>query len=198
MDEVEAHRAEVRSLAGGRLASVRYVTIDCARLNGLTTPPGPREVAAADEWAAWAARTWRYDAGDTLDYGLELTMADGRICSAAWDPPSQHEGMDLLEVPMVGGLLDPQGNLAVWDVSATPDWAPLIGTVLTDIDLHYLPWDASDPQGGYWCPRATLHFADLAVQLILVQADAASPELLRSATNLVALFPPQGLPTWSD
>lgn len=177
-----------RRLAGLRLAAVRYFEADYERSNG-----DADEARFVTGSAEWDKPRWRFDEGDSLDYGLELETSGGRVFSITWDPPGTVEGIGIREEPMIGHALPTGRNIAVWDVSEDPRWQSLVGNVVSDVTMHYSPWDDS---GAWWCDRITLLIGDVPVELLLAEFASATQEVVPSATNVAVLIQPSRLPGW--
>ena len=90
---------------------VRYVTIDYRRHELDIDMRGARTVVDPVEWEE---PPFEFPGGHTLDYGVELEMAGGRIWSVTWDPPGNTEGLAVYRDEFISGL----GDVAVWDVSS--------------------------------------------------------------------------------
>jgi hypothetical protein len=180
-----------RRLVGLRLQAVRYVDIDYFREDVAAGHAGPRPVTAAE----WRAPVWRCAGFDSVDYGVELQMQGGRVFSMTWDPPGMREGIGLRELPLLGTGVRADADVAIWDVSERSGWAGLLGADVTDVRLHYTPWD--DHDGGFWCPRITIRLGGAAVELLLGQA-GPDGQLEPAADNVAVLFDPARLPDWDQ
>lgn len=189
--DVAERRARARRLEGARLAAVRYVTIDYRReeLHPSLHGAGPRLIEDHDEWKQ---PTWKFDGFDSMDYGFDLSTDDGRVFSVTWDPPGWHEGISLREEPLLGVSVRSEADVAIWDVSRDSGWAPLVGARITRVELRYRPW--SDAEGGFWCPQISIAVEDVAIEVIM--ADADQGRLAPSADNVAVLFSPTVLPAW--
>lgn len=190
--EAQARRTEANALVGERIQAVRYFNIDYRRfeLQPELVDQGPREIDAEDEWDA---PTWRFAGFDTLDYGLEIATTSGLVFSLTWDPPGDHEGIGLQPTPMIGSGVRPDAYVAVWDLScARGSWTHIIGTRVTRVDLHYLPWDKAG--GPLWCPRITICCERGSVDVVM--GTARDGQLVPSADDVAVLHPGQPLPPW--
>lgn len=188
-EDVAARRSHARQLEGLHVESVLYVNLDYDRERISPGSSGPRQVV---EPAELADPTWRLPGCDSLDYGLELTTACGRIFSVTWDPPGPHEGLGLREAPLLSTLRN-DANVALWDATDVSRWRSIIRGPVVNVDPHYLPWDAAPT--GYWCPQVTLHFGSHRVELLLGEGDPVGT-LRPSADNVLVLFDPDSLPSW--
>lgn len=64
---------------------------------------------------------------------------------------------------------------------------------VTDVQLHYLPWD--DYIRGFWCTRITVR-SGAAVAELLLGGDGRDGQLSPAADNVAVLFDPPQLPEW--
>jgi hypothetical protein len=189
LDEVQERRQHARRLAGLQLAAVRYCEIDYTMPDRQEGQQGPRSVVDETEWRK---PSFRYDFGDSTDYGVELETACGRVFTVSWDSPGRHEGLWLRELPLVGEAVLAEANTAIWDVSRAGRWDRFIGHKISDVWLHYRPWAPND---GYWCTRVTISIRGSDIQLLGGQAEAGQT-LAPSADNVAVIFPPRRLPEW--
>jgi hypothetical protein len=178
-----------RRLVGRELKSVRYYDIDYRREDWAAGRTGPRIIL---NQAEWSQPTWAYADCDSLDFGIDLEVTDGSVFSVTWDPPGQQEGLGLRQERLLDQAFRPDIWAAVWDVSSRSRWTPLVGRAVTDVQLHYLPWQ---PPEGFWCPRITLRFGAARVELCLGQGESGR-EVSPSADNVAVLFDPDALPGW--
>lgn len=183
--EVAERRTEARQLAGGRLASVRYLTLDYRGWDLGYRDGGLRTITDATEWQD---PTWLGEGFHSVDHEVELHTADGRVFSIGWDSPGQIESLRFMSGSQIG---DYSGG-AVWDVSDWPPWADCIGKPVDDVLLHYHPWSESDP--GYWCTRATIVVDGNRVEVMLGGWASPSSALGPAADNLAVLLDPSALP----
>ncbi len=70
----------------------------------------------------------------------------------------------------------------------------MVGTRITSVDLHYIPWDAESE--SFWCPHITIRGQDSAVEVIL--ADSEGGALTPSADNVAVLHLGKALPDWNN
>lgn len=163
MAEVEERRRHAQLMVGAVLASVSYVTIDYERLARFPELEltGPRQIR---DPAEWADPQWLCPEFDTVDYGIELVMADGRVFSSTWDPPGDIEGIGLRAVPLLGTGVAADADVAIWDVSGQRRWRDKCAHEITKVELSYRPWGAGN---GFWCPAVQLHFKSTSVELVL-------------------------------
>lgn len=187
--EVKERRQHAQRLVGLQLATVRYCDIDYAMLDRPAGQEGPRRVISAAEWQE---PSFRYEVGDSTDYGVELQTACGRVFTVSWDSPGWHEGIWLRELPLVGEAVLPNANTAIWDVSHAGRWDRFVGHEISDVRLHYRPWA---PDDGYWCTRITVTVCGGDVQFLGGQAGTGQT-LAPSADDIAVLFPPAPLPEW--
>lgn len=188
LDEVQERRQHARRLIGLQLGAVGYCQIDYAMPDRPAGQEGPRHVVNEGEWQE---PSFRFGFGDSVDYGVELKTACGRLFTVSWDSPGCHEGIWLRELPLVGEAVLANANAAIWDVSGAGRWDRFIGCEISDVWLHYRPWVSDD---GYWCTRVTLTIDGSDVQLLAGQADAG--QLAPAADNIAVLFPAARLPEW--
>ena len=174
-DEAERQAAEarVKRLVGERIEHVRYVEL--------------RYSEARPFWNMAAAF-------DTLDFGCELGLASGATWAAIWEQAGHNEGL-LLYGGNLAERLSAEANPAVWDVTTSSRWAPVVGRSITDITLYWgrseweQTWPEPRPHGvSDWCSwTATLHF-DSGEQVILTLGDANNDGTLAPAPDNVAIF----------
>jgi hypothetical protein len=184
--EVEEAREHARRLIGLRLAEVRYVDLDYLRPDRPDGSTGPRLATGEEDWRE---PTWRYDFGDSVDYGIELETTCGRVFTVTWDSPGWHEGIWVREMPLIGEAVVAEANVVVWNVSRAGRWDRFVGPVIEDVRLAYQPWA---PDDGYWCSRITVTILDADIQLLLGEG-GADQQLHPSADNISVLFPPRAL-----
>ncbi|GAB2718031.1 hypothetical protein GCM10027038_15480 [Arthrobacter bambusae] len=163
MADVEERRRHAGLMVGAVLASVNYLTIDNERLERFPELEltGPRQITDPDEWAD---PPWFCPEFDTVDYGIELVMADGRVFSSTWDPPGDMEGIGLRAVPLLGTGVAAGADVAIWDVSGHRPWGDRCTQEIKGVEVNYEPWGAS---GGFWCPTIQIHFKSTSVELML-------------------------------
>ncbi|HEX7167784.1 MAG TPA: hypothetical protein VF230_12455 [Acidimicrobiales bacterium] len=147
----DAWIAFARALEGRRLATVRYLDIDYRRHDVAPDYDGLREIT--DE-GQWAAPTFEFPGGHTVDFGVELETDDGFVYSVTWTPPGDTEGLEVHHEALAGGALSDRPSAAVWDVSTRTTWRAFLGHVVTRVDVHYEPWDDA---GAWWCMRLEFH-----------------------------------------
>jgi hypothetical protein len=190
--EVLARQQEADGLVGRQIRSVKYFTLDYNRheLHPGLVDSGPRAVRDDN---GLGEPMWAYDGFDTLDYGLELIAESGEVFSLTWDPPGEREGIGVQPVPMIGRGVRRDADVAVWDAgSLSAAWRPLVGSKLTRVDLHYLPWDENGQ--SRWCPRITIGTDRGSVEVIM--GDESDGVLVPSADNVAVLHPGIALPAW--
>ncbi len=186
-DERVRHAAR---LVGLSIAAVRYFDIDYGRSERGIEEAGPRSIT---DTAEWALPSWRFEGADSLDYGLELETAEGRVFSITWDPPGPIEGIGIREEPLLGNALRPDAEIAVWDVSEQGRWHDHLG-VVSAVTMHYEPWD--DDSGAWWCDRITIHIGPSVVEILLAEVAPDTKAIAKSADSVVVLFNPAELPVW--
>ncbi|MGB3543435.1 hypothetical protein [Rubrivirga sp.] len=114
----------VEALFGGRIARVRYHEIDYLGLDG--------EPLAVPAWNGSPDF-------DSLDYGFELTMDDGRTYHVTWGAEFAQYGVTAQAKP----LHDVSAN-RVWDVSAASRWALLLGKQIVAADVFWSWFELAD------------------------------------------------------
>jgi hypothetical protein len=167
--------------------AVRYVNFDYTMPDRPEDLRGARTVTSEQEWREPA---WRYEFGDSVDWGVGLGTACGRLFTVTWDAPGWHEGIWLREAPVMTG----DANVAIWDVSHAGRWDDFIGPQISDVLLHYRPFG---PDDGYWCSRITIKVLGHGVELLLGEGQA-DQTLSPSADNIAVVFPPAQLPKWEQ
>jgi hypothetical protein len=190
--EAASRRQEAEGLVGQRIRTIRYVTIDYRReeLHPDLIDGGPRTIHAASEWNE---PTWAYDAFDAMDYGLEVVTEAGATFSVTWDPPGEREGIGLQPVPLLGGAVRSDADVAIWELDGRAlSWGHMVGRLVTGVQLHYIPWDAQ--RGTMWCPHITLHGERGGVEIVMGDSDDGT--LVGSADNVAVLHPGTPLPVW--
>ncbi|MDX6248938.1 MAG: hypothetical protein QOF10_2298 [Kribbellaceae bacterium] len=191
--EVDQRRQHAEQLVGQYISRVRYYTIDYRReeLHPELIDSGPRFIDGDSEWDQ---PTWRYDGFDAMDFGIELETDTGAFFALTWDPPGYREGIGLQNVAMLGGGVQRDADVAIWDVSTrASNWRPLIGNRLTGLELHYLPWD--DQESGFWCQHITFRSEGSSVEVVM--GDADNGVLVPSADNVAVLQAGTPLPRWA-
>jgi hypothetical protein len=178
--EVDCRRAVAAGLIGGILARVRYFAIDYEAMNvtGLRSK-GLRAITSSEELAR---PYWKRGLRHTVDYGVELTLADRRGFFVTWDLPGVTESLALLE-GFGEQIVRSEGGIAVWDVSQQPPWSTLIGIPIQNVELDYAPWGG---EAGFYCTRAVIRTSDFSVQLLLDDLDEDG-NFLPSVDNVVVI-----------
>ena len=145
--------------------------------------PGPRAVDPSER----AAGLWDFGAVHSVDYGVEIETAAGRYFTVTWDPTNgQQEGIGIREARSIGRVVRPDADIAVWDVSASSLWAPLVGHRVEAVVLDYLSW--SD-EGGWWCPVLTITSVGGGVVLGLGDAHPDGTPVPSADNVLVVAYP---------
>ncbi|MEV5648207.1 hypothetical protein AB0L57_08145 [Nocardia sp. NPDC052254] len=190
--DVNARRRHAAQLAGERIHEVVYYTLDYRRepLHPEWLGSGPRTIESETEWSE---PLWRCADFDTLDHGLELHTESGRKYSLTWDPTGDHEGIGLRRAPMLGSVLVPDADVALWQVGRRTDlWRPFMDRPLTAVELHYFP--DSTMFGGFRCPRISFHAGNDHLDIVL--GDGDDDGLGYSADNIAVLHPGTPVPPW--
>lgn len=145
------------------LESVSYVTIDYERLERFPEleMAGPRQIT---DPAEWADPHWACPEFETVDYGIELVMADGQVFSSTWDPLGDIEGIGLRAVPLLGSGVAVDADVAIWHVSGRGRWRGKRGEEIIGVELDYRPWRTG---AGFWCPAVSIHFKKSSIELLL-------------------------------
>ena len=132
------YAAAVALLRGKRIAGITYYV-----LMGGDDGREPEQ---------WDFGTW-HDA----TMGVELVTDGGERFSAVWGDSFDHYGLELFTGPMtdhVVALGEPRGVAAI-SVSRHPQWAGLVGTELTSVDIAWsddpvsTPWRCGLAPGGH-------------------------------------------------
>lgn len=114
----QALKARVASLVGARVSGVRYVEL---------THEGLPE-------------HWHENPDlDSLDFGLEFDLDDGRVVSIAWDWQFESHDLNVFE-----GALQPErvsSGAAIYDVGNRSRWSELLGRRIEDARLDWARWD---------------------------------------------------------
>jgi hypothetical protein len=179
-------------LVGERVRAIRYFTLDYRRheLHPELIDGGPRIIDAESEWSE---PTWLYDGFDAMDYGFEVITESGATFSLTWDPPGDQEGIGLQPAPMLGSSVRSDADVAIWTLGdRAASWAPLVGRLITRVDLHYVSWD--EDRGSMWCPHITLYGEQGRVEVVM--GDSQDGTLVPSADNVAVLHPGASLPAW--
>jgi hypothetical protein len=187
--ERDEHIGRAQIFTGSRIVAVRYFDIDYRREAIAPGTLGPRQITAAAEWEDPG---WRFADFDSIDYGLEIDTEDGRTLSITWDPLGDYEGISIEAEPLVGTAIREDGDVAIWDVTASRGWAAHAEATVERIDLRYQPWDE---QGAWWCPRITLHLSSGQVEIVLGEGQPDGT-IGPSADNLAILFSSEDCPDW--
>lgn len=189
----EDRRHEVEPLIGQRIRALRYFTLDYRReeLHPELIDSGPRTI---DAEAEWSEATWAYNGFDAVDYGFEIITEAGATFSLTWDPPGDHEGIGLQPVPMFGSALRNDADVAIWAAGdRSVSWRPVVGSLITSVDLHYVPWD--EMRGSLWCPRITFRCEHGRVEVVM--GDSQDGALVPSADTVAVLHPGSPIPDWA-
>jgi hypothetical protein len=191
VDEVEVRRAHAQTVVGSNITRVRYFTLDYSRWEMAADLHGPRTIQCQEEWET---PSWARPGFDTLDWGLEIEFAEGEVFSVTWDPPGNHEGIRICNVPIASSTLVEDTPTAIWDVSERSRWKDFIGKSIDSITLNYFPWNR---QGGFWSTRITIEIADSKIHFLLACGKGEDdPAIYPSANDVVVIFPPTELPQW--
>lgn len=189
LDEVGRARGALRTFIGSTIVGVRYITIDYRRWDVSPDHRGPRVI---DDRVELASPPWSHRIADSVDFGVELDTASGRMLSIGWETSVEHESLEVFPGRLIGSVLDASPDVAIWDVASSSRWREFIGRPITTVDVHYMPWS---PDGGFWCTRAAVAFGDSQVVLLLGEVDQTE-SIVPSADNIAVLFPPIALPEW--
>lgn len=121
MAEVKERQRHAELMVGAVLSSVSYVALDYERPERFPEleMTGPRTITAPDEWAD---PHWLCQQFGSVDYGVELFLADGRVSSSTWDPPGHIEEIGLRAAPVLGTDVGAGPATGIWDVSGQPRW----------------------------------------------------------------------------
>jgi hypothetical protein len=187
----EAERDEqialARQLEGQRVERIQYFTLDYSQIERAEDAEVLRLITDQSEWSE---PSWRYNHFDSFDFYLQIDTNDQRSFTVGWDPPNdQLEGLWLHEGVRNG---EPFGSVAVWDVTATPRWSHLAGTLVTKIECRYR---AEPSLGGWRNELLTLTVDEQRIYVFLGDIDSHhSPT--PSANNLMVMSAPTALPDW--
>jgi hypothetical protein len=181
-DDRDEQIAEAGRLQGQRIERVQYFTLDYQNMDH----GPPRMISDSLEWSE---PSWRYEQFDCFDFYLQLDTEDQRSFTVGWDPPSECAGLWLREGASHG---EPFGSVAVWDVTASPRWAQLMGSTVSAVECRYRI-DVDLP--GWHNDLITLTISNQRVFVFLGGVDSDhSPT--PSANNLMVMSDPADLPDW--
>ncbi len=173
------------------IVAVRYLNIDYFTDRYRHGEVGPRPVEADEEWLE---PTWRHPACDTIDFAVELQTESGRRFTVSWENPGNGEGLGLREIPALGNPFRENIDIAVWDVTQRSGWRDLVGRPVSEVVLHYEPWDDA---GALWCNWITVEIGVQRVEFLLAEGQVDKPDAPEpSANNVAVVFRPSGLPAW--
>jgi hypothetical protein len=148
--EREAH---ARRLIGQRLAEVRYFEIDYHRMS-LAAPDevqrGERIITSPEEWAE---PSWRAAGFDSVDYGVELTTAEGTVFCAVWEMAGLNEGLAFREERLRPKRLVADCAFAIWEVHRASGWSGAVGAPVQDVHLF---WDRPESSADLCCHAVEL------------------------------------------
>jgi hypothetical protein len=180
--ERDTQIVRAQQLEGQRIKWVQYFTLDYSQMDHNAA----RLISDEDEWSN---PSWRYDQFDSFDFFLQIDTEDQRCFTIGWDLPGDTEGLWLIEGAVGGESL---ASVAVWDVTATPRWAHLIGSLVTSVECRYR---AERSLGGWSNELITLTVDDQRIYVFLGGIDSDhSPT--PSADNLMVMSAPTALPDW--
>ncbi len=188
--EVQQRRDSAATIIGEQIAEVTYYSLDYRRDE---LRPGDTGLHRVVEPTERADPTWLTPLCDSLDFGVELRTATGRIFSITWDPPGWREGMGIQETQFVRSMLRPEIAAAAWPSPNPSRWAPILETPVTTIDLHFQPWELSADQ--HWCTRVTLACGNSTVVMMLGEG-TQDGQITPSADNIAVLFDQSHIPDW--
>jgi hypothetical protein len=192
----DAFQLRAQDLVGLVIARVRYADIDYERHVRAPNHRGARLIVDETEWIK---PSWRYNAFDAIDYGIEIETTASRRFTMTWDTPGWTEGISLRERPLLGFAAAHDADIAIWDVSRRSNWSRYIGQPIDAVALHYKPSGGTTPlDSGFWCPAITLTVADSLIRILLGEADRSNLTLNYSADNIAVVFPPNNLPGWAE
>jgi hypothetical protein len=195
-EERDAFQKRAQDLVGLAIARVRYADIDYERHLRAPNHRGPRPII---DDAEWIQPSWRYNAFDAVDYGIEIETTADRLFTMTWDPPGWTEGISLRETPLLGFAATHDADIAIWDVSRRSNWSPYIGQPIDGITLHYQPSGGTTPlDSGFWRSAITLTVASSLIHILLGDADPSKATLNYSADTIAVVFPPNNLPGWVE
>ncbi|WP_224026259.1 hypothetical protein [Arthrobacter sp. NicSoilC5] len=141
---------------------------------------GPRNVMGKAEWLS---PPWSCPDFDSVDYGVEIALTDGRVASLTWDPPGAIEGIGLSAVPLIGTGVASDADDAVWDVTGHGRWHQVRDQLISDVELRYEPWGEG---GGFWCPQIQIRFAASTITFELGDS-APDCQAIPSSDNILVL-----------
>jgi hypothetical protein len=178
--DTQIERAQ--QLEGQRIKRVQYFTLDYSQMDHNAA----RVISDEDEWSN---PSWRYDYFDSFDFFLQIATEDQRCFTIGWDLPGDTDGLWLIEGGVSGESF---GSIAVWDVTATPRWTPLMGSVVTSVEYRYR---AEQSLGGWSNELITMTIDEQRIYVFLGGIDADhSPT--PSADDLMVMSAPTALPDW--
>lgn len=180
--EAKAFRSEAERIVGETLSEVRYIDLDydTEQVRGIIA--GPRLVTSSQEWAV---PSWKHPACHSIDHAVELRTVSGAVFTVSWESPGQAEGIGLRERRALGSAVTDDADVAIWDVSAIPGWADLIGQEVRSVELGYRDWgDAS----ALWCPRIDLVIGVQPVVLLLAEGVWNTDKIRHSSDTVVVVF----------
>lgn len=94
---------------------------------------------------------------------------------------------------MLGSGVARHADVAMWTVGERAvNWAAMVGTRISAVDLHYVPWTEGDE--GQWCPHITFHGEHARVDVVI--GDARDGQLVPSADNVAVLHAGTALFAW--
>lgn len=174
--------AEASRLQGQKIEKVQYFTLDYQNIDHVL----PRIISDKLEWSD---PSWRYNCFDCFDFYLQIDTEDQRSFTIGWDPPSESAGLWLREGASHGV---PFSSVAVWNVTASPRWAPLLGSVVSAVECRYRT-DVELP--GWHNELLTLTIDHQRVFVFL--GDVAPDQSQEpSANSLMVMSDPEELPDW--
>ena len=178
-------------MVGRRVERVRYFDIDYRAEQYRHEEVGPRTIKSEAEWSD---PSWACSACDSVDFAVELETTDGARFTVSWDAPGMMEGLGLRELSASGSAFLADADVAVWDVSDTPQWAAVRYADVTSIEMHYEWWD--DSGEARWCSWISVELGSHVIEFVLGEGDRSNDGVLPSSDSVAVIFDRRFLPSW--
>jgi hypothetical protein len=117
-------------------------------------------------------------------FGLELDVDEPHATwSWIWKQAGENEALLVYDAPLRGDQLIADGEYAIWDVSESPEWEPVVGRRIAAVAIA---WRRGEP--GAWCVASTTLRFDEGTEIMITLGARASDGRLVGSVDDVAVF----------
>ncbi len=138
------------------------------------------EIEYGDQQAGWKGDP-RFD---SLDYGVQLEDARGKVFSITWDAAFVEYGLCVCARSMAEIVVGPRK----WDVSVESRWSKLIGERVIRVDVYWLRAWENDPEVIEYPQDLCLSFSNGEVVFISATECLPNSGLFGMMDNILVVF----------